>query len=405
MTAEPEAPSSFIIWTLQRTGGTNLANKLMVASQCLERARMGSRPPESSRWLGQIKDAWDLHEPFNMGSHARAFGEVSQQWHDTQDIARLEEQIAAICALKLPIKHCVEMAPWPVSEALARIATEAGYRHLFLYRENPLDRLLSLHYAQKSGKWGSYSRPTATDEAEIFQEQLPVGALLKHETFCNQMLSRAWSVIHLAGGSPLAISFEEIYDKKRPQLAKLKIAELFNELNLNSDEPAIAQTIHELIQYGNQGTRESYSRFKGIGLLRQGLLSVKRPEFIHDVYTLSLKPVWQETGNFIFADIDIFPATTAPEKPFDISGVVTYKAPFPGPVSIHAKRRNKGWEGRMGLHSPSIAARYPEAANREHARFRIQGIRCKRNLPIVIALQNADQEYPLFRINLHHKNS
>jgi hypothetical protein len=115
----------FIIWTLQRTGGTNLTSRLV--------EKFGLKETD--------------HEPFNLG---RLYGNVTKHWNDYKDAAVLHCSMQAIAAERNVIKHCMEMVPWEVTRALAEAAVHAGYKHLFLYRESPRDRLLSLHFVQKT---------------------------------------------------------------------------------------------------------------------------------------------------------------------------------------------------------------------------------------------------------------
>ena len=124
--SEPASPAAhrppLLIWTLQRSGGTNLTRRLEVLAGL----------------------AHGEHEPFNV---EREFGHITRDWLARPDRATLDTAMHAACTQRRLIKHCVELVPWEVSQALAEQSVDLGYRHLFLYREQPRDRLLSLTFA------------------------------------------------------------------------------------------------------------------------------------------------------------------------------------------------------------------------------------------------------------------
>jgi len=129
MTTYSEKESPFIIWTMQRTGGTNLTKNLLAMSKF--------RAVE--------------HEPF---SRLRIYGEITKTWGSEKDNAALSTSIRGICAKRENIKHCVEMVPWQISATLVDAAAETDYKHLFLIRESSLQRLLSMVYARRAKVWG-----------------------------------------------------------------------------------------------------------------------------------------------------------------------------------------------------------------------------------------------------------
>ncbi|MCU0822362.1 MAG: M23 family metallopeptidase, partial [Spirochaetes bacterium] len=197
----------FIIWTLQRTGGTNLTHRLT--------ERSGLPGTE--------------HEPFNLG---RIFGHVTEEWAWDKNADRLRLAMEEICQRRVIIKHCVETVPWEITEALVRASAGAGYRHLFLYRRNALDRLLSLHFAQKTGVWGPNmqkfasltgareANPHASPDAagtEVLAEAVPVEKMVKHEKSCVQILTRTWDALNGLGAKPRAIAYEDIYRTADPE--------------------------------------------------------------------------------------------------------------------------------------------------------------------------------------------
>lgn len=149
----------FIIWTLQRTGGTNFTNKLVK--------------------LSGLKKTQD--EPFN---RKRELGYITTEWLQDGNKKRLRESIRDVYNSGRCIKHSMEQVPWAVSEALAMESRSAEYNHLFLYRKNPLHRLLSLEYARRTGVWGRRHLPNSKNDDVAFKKPLDVHKLIRHERWC-----------------------------------------------------------------------------------------------------------------------------------------------------------------------------------------------------------------------------
>lgn len=178
--AQPLRP--FVIWTLQRTGGTNLTRQLV---------RLSGLPRTE-------------HEPFNEG---RAYGHVTAAWRKDRDALAMGAAMQEIAAEHQVIKHCVEMVPPEINGGLALATAAAGYQHVFLYRRQPKGRLLSLHYARVSGIWGNRMKtgqpPT---EEELRRHPLPVNELVERERRGMRALQRVWDGLVEMGVHPLAIA-------------------------------------------------------------------------------------------------------------------------------------------------------------------------------------------------------
>ena len=213
---------AFIIWTLQRTGGTNLAKQLM---------------ERSPHFAGQ-------HEPFNI---ERTYGHVTQYWIEMRDKTALDAAITEICAQGILIKHCVEVVPWEITEALIHAAVATGYAHLFLYRNNSADRLLSLHFAQQTGVWGpnrgdfntlvgarEANSYLAVDKAskESLRTPLPVEKLIQHEKNSQIALTRTWNLLTNLGVQPLSLAYEDIYGTADPEQPVHRLLAVLSQLRL-----------------------------------------------------------------------------------------------------------------------------------------------------------------------------
>lgn len=257
MHSTPAKRPPLLIWTLQRSGGTNLTRQL-------------------ERWCGLPAAE---HEPFNQ---ERQFGHVMRRWREQPDPVELADGIAAACRQRGLIKHCVELVPWELSDGLAQQASALGWRHLFLYREQPQDRLLSLVFAKRSGVWGPGKlREDLSDVAPVMENALPVKWMLERETLCAQRLNAAWKRLKSLGQKPVAVSYESIYRQPRAAAAAT-LRQMLTQLDMADDTPpeAFEDFVAQVLGHGDQDTRTHYSAFRGIKRLAEGLKGV--PRFLPD---------------------------------------------------------------------------------------------------------------------------
>lgn len=238
----------FVVWTLQRTGGTNLTQKLMFKS--------GLKPRE--------------HEPFNK---KRELGDITRAFLKKQDRHALWHAIEEVCSEPRPIKHCLEQVPWDISEALATCATQAGYRHLFLYRKNPLARLLSVEYAKRTGVWGPRHLDKASNDAEAFKKPLDVPALVAHEQRCNQLLHHAWDTLTANGAAPVALAYEDAYSEDE-EFARRCLLDVIAYLGLSTSTRRDQKLVDAVRDRGHQGTRDRYDNFQGRDALGRELETI-----------------------------------------------------------------------------------------------------------------------------------
>lgn len=221
-----------VIWTLQRTGGTNLALQLQ--------ARSGLAMTE--------------HEPFNV---ERQHGLLTRLWRSEQDPAALQQRMAQVCGEPQIIKHCVELVPWEVSQALLEASSRAGWKHLFLYRQQALGRLLSLHYARRSGVWGPGMAPSDQADAD---SALPVAELLQHERLCAGRLQRAWESLLSLDQTPWALAYETTYDPAQATTAAARLAQLATWLHMPGEPASLHAWADNVLRQGDQGTRQHYAQ-------------------------------------------------------------------------------------------------------------------------------------------------
>ncbi|MEL7301274.1 MAG: hypothetical protein AAFM92_12905 [Pseudomonadota bacterium] len=246
----PLFDTPFVIWTLQRTGGTNLNKHLNMHS--------GNEKYQD--------------EPFN---RRRECGAVTQAWLDDQNEDALHRSINVICAKRKNMKHCVERIPWPISEALIAASHRAGYAPVFLFREDPMQRLLSMEYAMRTKAWGPKKASENSEDPSAFDKPLDVDALIAHETRANNKLKKAWRQLKKAGAAPVAVSYEELYSSD-PEEMRTATKRVFKRLGV----PALDEKVIEGIRKtGDQQTRDRYSNFKGRDELQSRLVELPRLPF------------------------------------------------------------------------------------------------------------------------------
>jgi len=226
----------FIIWTLRRAGGTNLAEALFSTSNC---------------------DTVE-HEPFNGD---RLFGYVVKNWLNEKSEEKLYSNLREILSKKVLIKHCLEIIPHEVNIALAKISKEYGYNHLFLYREYPTNRLLSLNYSQKTNIWGKEHKRKISVNENIFNEPINIRSLVDHELHCRTEMGKIFSYLSMEGLSPAAVSFEDLYQFPTFEYSKYLVLNIFKHLDMEDTELDDV-FLKRMLRKGSQGTSHEYKKFK-----------------------------------------------------------------------------------------------------------------------------------------------
>ncbi len=239
--SKPKAPKvrreerPFIIWTLRRTGGTNLANALFGASS--------------------YKNAY--HEPFNID---RKFNFVQNNWKASQDPEQLLLDVQqAFTGLPL-IKHCLEVCPMPVNMAIMAEAARKGYKHLFLYREGAQERLLSLNFAQLTNVWGKEQVPEGGISDDVYKSEIPVESIIKHELNCRKSLASMYELLLKREQKVEEVSFEELYVQEKNS-SKAKLDKIVDFLKLEKGYFS-SEVVNNILMRGSQGTKSDYLKFK-----------------------------------------------------------------------------------------------------------------------------------------------
>ena len=235
----------FIIWTLRRTGGTNLAESLFKASK-----------------YNAIE-----HEPFNLD---RKLGYIHKQWRENQNHWQLRKNLKQALQNKPLIKHCVEITPNEFNVSLIKIATKLGYQHIFLYREFPKDRLLSLNFAIQTGIWGSKKRDDF--DHSIFSSPINIEHLIKDEVHCRNHLKFVFNAVKNKKRTH-CISFEQLYTSNKEQVLNI-LENIFIYIGLQHS--SIENFYHEVIGSGNLGTKNIYKNFVNYGEFESAMAQFKQ---------------------------------------------------------------------------------------------------------------------------------
>jgi hypothetical protein len=233
-TKKNEAP--FIIWTFRRTGGTNIAQSLFLSSR-----------------YNAVE-----HEPFNLD---RVWGEITAKWKRNKDSEQLNSSISKVLQSTPLIKHCVEIMPHELNTSLMKLSSDLGYKHIFLYREFPTDRLLSLNFSMKTNVWGSKHLKTRPFSEDVYNLSIDTQALITHEKNCRSELRRLYNIAQERTNGLICMSFESLY-KSNYQYSKTLVQSVFRQLSLPEDL-LTEEFFQRNLQRGKQGTSSLYKRFKG----------------------------------------------------------------------------------------------------------------------------------------------
>lgn len=239
----------FIIWTVQRTGGTNFATNLI---------KLSGLPITT-------------HEPLNIG---RTYGYITHKWRETRNRDELDKSIADFLDKGYAIKHCVENVDWEINESLIKKSIDKKFWHIILYREKSVDRLLSLHFAMETGLWGR-KKVSAAKETMGKQfgniariKHLDVDALVEHEQYCNDCLVNVARCITKDNSRIYAISFEDIYEANLEAATK-KASIILKEIGI-TEKSIIDDFISHIRNAGDQGSKKIYNEIRGRHDLEHG---------------------------------------------------------------------------------------------------------------------------------------
>lgn len=223
----------YIIWTMQRTGGTTLAALF---------ANLSEHPRVQ-------------HEPFNQ---ERAYGRVLNKWNAHRDPDQLRADIRDVLQPRPVIKHCHELLPAPLNAALMAVSSELGYRHIVLERRAEVDRVLSLEMAKTNGVWGKAEAWRVHQEfvdGTTEPQPLNIARALSHMQMCQDRKVALAELFAAHGQTPYTMVFEDIYTD--PAVGRRAIHELVKFLKIDvTPHKDYAQQVNEaLLQKGQNSAR------------------------------------------------------------------------------------------------------------------------------------------------------
>jgi hypothetical protein len=273
----------FFIWTVQRTGGTSLAELLMKMSE--------------------HKSA--EHEPFNWQVHKpRQFAAVARNWVETKDLPTLQSGLKAIFDQQYLIKHCLELHGTPLNVRILQAAAKTNYRHILLMRRDELLRVASKYIAEANGTWFRdyaaqvYAGITA---GERQLQPLPIDEVVANYVHVRQATGRIREVLGQLGGAWQEIWYEDIYTGERE--ARLNhLDALFRFLDFSPETIAAHQAdIEEKVFASGQNTGDILRFVPNLDAVRTALAKVGHAA-PGDASTADAPDRLRETGRMIFTE-------------------------------------------------------------------------------------------------------
>lgn len=179
----------YIIWTLRRTGGTTLTALVN----------------------GLSEHPTVQHEPLN---EERVFGHISKSWRLDQDQNQLTQQLQEALAKRPLIKHCFELVAPEVNQTLADVATELGYRHVYLDRRDEVGRILSLELAKLTGVWGkegSFKIYNEMEAGKLTLDPFDTASAVVHLRYCHQRRAEVQARLQETADTYHEVYFEDVY--------------------------------------------------------------------------------------------------------------------------------------------------------------------------------------------------
>lgn len=245
----------FIVWTMRRTGGTTLMSLLTELSE-----HPGTQ-----------------HEPFNPD---RKFGHVTRAWTEDGNAAALNKGMDDALADPKLIKHCYELVPEVVNIALIRAASDRGYRHIVLDRQDEVDRITSLELAKITGAWGADEAASIYAEIKRGTREVPpvnVEDARDHMIACADL--RRWLAARLGEDNrvPLLVYFEEIYGDQTS--GRRTVEELLDCLGITPGKhPRYQEILREALTEKSQNSQSIAHAVPNIEALRETLQTVYETE-------------------------------------------------------------------------------------------------------------------------------
>ncbi len=246
----------FFIWTVQRTGGTSLAELLMEMSE--------HKAAE--------------HEPFNWRvNKPRQFAAVARNWAESKDPATLQSALTAILDERYLIKHCYELHGTPLNVKILQAAAKTDYRHILLLRRDELSRLVSKYIAEANGTWfKDYAAQVyagiAAGKRKL--QPLPVDEIVATYEHVHRTTDRIREVLGQLDVDRREVWYEDIYTGDR-ETRMQHLNALFQFLDFSPETIAAHQAdIEKKIFAGGQNTGNILQFVPNLDAVRAALAQV-----------------------------------------------------------------------------------------------------------------------------------
>ncbi len=335
-----------------------------------------------------------------------------------RDKESLDEAIKKVVAEEKVIKHCVETVPWEVTESLALASIQAGYNHLFLYRRNALDRLLSLHFARITGIWGrnmekfgkiigapevSKKTDQNVDIIRVIRENpIPVEDLIRHEIKCVNIMNRLWDLLSENGANLIALAYEDVYKAQNLEQVVETLETVINKLGLEIPREKFIEWVKKVGGRGDQGTRNFYRQMIGYEELARRCEDL--PMFMSDSRNLFVRTLYNRHPWISCAFVDVRPERTVLDQSFEIGGVCVLSKDAPDGLKLEAEIGGIRVPLQWGLPSQRMAKEYPNAKNSTNARWRGEISLSGNSNFAVIVLVHSQKRIPLFELLVQPDN-
>lgn len=244
----------YVIWTMQRTGGTTLAALLASLSE-----------------FDGIE-----HEPFN---RERQLGHITRNWDARKNALHLDEKIALALTQRPLIKHCYELVPFEVTQSLFQMSQRRGYRHIILHRRSELDRLLSLELAKQTGAWGPEQAQEIYAQFETETRALApiqIETACAHAAHCQRCSQRLIDMLKGEAAQVFEINFEDLYGVHETGILRLKALLRFLEIDV-PDDLATQSRINRALSEKAQNSAELFQKIPNIEAVREALGNQTNP--------------------------------------------------------------------------------------------------------------------------------
>ena len=241
----------FVIWTMQRTGGTTLASLLLSISE----------HPKLP------------HEPFNP---TRELGWIKQDWMSNRDRKALRQNIQTAFQPSFVTKHCYELIPNQMNAVLMGVTNKMGYRHIVLDRGDEVDRILSWELARVTGVWGkknSAQTYSAIKSGEIAVDPINIDEAVAHAQACRKKRDWLSAKFEQRNILPMFVFFEDLYGPENKGPAVVGAILDFLEIDPNGIEDFQARR-DEALTTRSQGSNSILPFVPNIDAARDALRAV-----------------------------------------------------------------------------------------------------------------------------------